>query len=157
MEEIKRQIVLLWQSGASVSKICRALPCKEGTAKRLVKEMRESGELEERESIGEITRKKVLALYESGVTSKYEIANSFGLAVSTVNKILVEAKLNRVRPKQNYRKTRIKSFEELGEKTQSVILDLKAGLKPREIARNRDFSTQWVYEIKKKYIDTGRV
>jgi transposase len=157
MDEIKREIVLLWDSGASVGKICRALPRREGTIKRLVKEMRESGELQDRGSISEITRTKVIALYKSGQTNPYEIAKAFGLAVSTVNGILGNAKLNRGRPKHNYKARRLRELSELGEITQLVISDLKAGLKPREIARKRDLSTQWVYEIKKKYIDTGRV
>ena len=108
MENIKRQIILLWESGETVSKICRLMPRREGTVRRIIKEMQESGELKERGSIAEITKQKVINLYKNGQTNPYEIANAFGLSVNTVNGILSKAKLHRDRPKHNYKPKKLR-------------------------------------------------
>jgi transposase len=155
LEEIRKKIAILWDGGYSINEICRALPCREGTTKRIIKGMKESGELEERAGKKEFTTEKVLALYHSGVTNPYEIANSYGISVGTVKRVLVEAKLSRKRPEHNYKTTKPRAEGTLCENTRGIISDLRSGLTPRQVAKKRDMSTQWVYVVKTKYIDKG--
>lgn len=155
LEEHKSKIKALWNAGYSINEICRAVPWKDGVTTRVIKEMRESGELERRGGKKEFTRGKILGLYHSGVTNPYEIAESFGISVATVRGVLAEAKLNRSRPKHNYKPTKPQAEETLCKNTRSIIEALRSGLTPRQVARELDMSTQWVYVIKKKYIDKG--
>jgi DNA invertase Pin-like site-specific DNA recombinase len=129
------------------------MPCKDFVTRNAIKEMRQKGELADRPFKSEITREKVIGLYKSGVTNPYEIAKSFGLSPMTVRNILSHAKLNRERPKHNYKKREPRAYERLCDNTKGIIKLLNSGMTARQVARELDMSTQWVYVIKAKYID----
>ena len=155
MEELKKKLISLWESGATIPEIVRIMPCRAVVTKTLLKEMKASGELKPRKTKGDITREKVLYLYHSGVTNPYEIAEYYNLSIHTIKNVLSNAKLSRGRPPHNYKERKPRDISKLSKNTQLIIADLKSGLSVREISRKYDISTQWIHIIKAKYISKG--
>lgn len=137
----------LWASGKGVGEIARLLPYKEYIAIREIRELKRNGVLKGRSGKSRAnTQAKVLQAYNDGITSPYEIAEMFGLKVSTVNWILGNSKLDRKRPKHNYKQY------PLCEKTQQIITEIKSGKPLHEIAKAHGTSRQYVHKIKNKYV-----
>ena len=63
-----------------------------------------------------------------------------------VNIILSNAKLGRERPKRNYKQRKV------CENTQAIITALKSGKTAREICAEFGVSTQYVYQVKNKFV-----
>ena len=137
-------IINLWESGTSITNIIRMLPYDKNEVRQTISELRQKGVLEGRTARSSIkTREKVLSVYNKGITNPYEIADMLGLSHHTVKDHLVKAKLSRTRPKRNYKTC---------DKTQLIKQDLESGIKAREIAKKHGVSTQWVHQIRNKYI-----
>lgn len=137
-------IIRLWESGESKRVIAKMLPYKPYHIEKKILELRQNGVLKGRTARSSIkTREKVLSAYNKGITNPYEIADMLGLSHHTVKDHLVKAKLNRTRPKRNYKTC---------DKTQLIKQDLESGIKAREIAKKHGVSTQWVHQIRNKYI-----
>lgn len=143
MTEIeKRTIKKLWDAHVPLKKIPQMFPYKPYTVTKQIKEMRESGELEERGY--KKGRLWVVELYKSGVTNPYEIAEELGYSISTVKKYLKQAHLGRKRPPHNY--VSVKKSD----KTEKIIEKLKEGRAVFQIAKDFEVSRQWVSYIKKR-------
>ena len=137
----------LWASGKGIGEIARLLPYKEYIAKREIAELKQKGVLKGRSGkTATKTWEKVLQAYNNGITSPYDLAEMFGLKVSTVNWILGTSKLDRKRPKHNYKQY------PLCEKTQQIITEIQIGKPLHEIAKNHGTSRQYVHKIKNKYV-----
>jgi hypothetical protein len=137
----------LWASGKGVGEIARLLPYKEYIAKKEIRELKQNGVLNGRSGKSQAnTQARVLQAYNDGITSPYEIAEVLEMDIRYVNKILSNAKLGRVRPKRNYKQRK------LCENTQSIITALKSGKRVREICAEFGVSTQYVYQVKNKFV-----
>lgn len=146
-EQDKNLIVRLWESGEPSTAIVRLLPYDTQTAKSMIMELRQNGVLKGRS--GKTATKtwgKVLQAYNDGITSPYDLAEMFGLKVNTVNWILGNSKLDRKRPKHNYKQY------PLCEKTQQIITEIQSGKPLHEIAKAHGTSRQYVHKIKNKYV-----
>ena len=137
----------LWASGKGVGEIARLLPYKEYIAIRGIRELKRNGVLKGRSGkTATKTWEKVLRAYNDGITSPYDLAEMFGLKVNTVNWILGNSKLDRKRPKHNY-----KQFS-LCEKTQQIITEIESGKPLHEIAKAHGTSRQYVHKVKNKFV-----
>lgn len=137
----------LWASGKGVGEIARLLPYKEYISIREIRELKRNGVLKGRSGKSQAnTQAKVLQAYNDGITSPYDLAEMFGLKVSTVNWILGNSKLDRKRPKHNYKQY------PLCEKTQQIITEIQSGKPLHEIAKAHGTSRQYVHKIKNKYV-----
>lgn len=146
-EQDKNLIVRLWESGEPSTSIVRLLPYDTQTAKSMITELRQNGVLKGRSGkTATKTWEKVLRAYNDGITSPYDLAEMFGLKVSTVNWILGNSKLNRKRPKHNYKQY------PLCEKTQQIITEIQSGKALHEIAKAHGTSRQYVHKVKNKYV-----
>ena len=146
-------IIDLWNNYVPISTIIKMLPYKVSDAKKMIAELRQNGTLKPRnENRKENTRQRVLDLFNGGILSEYEIADKLGLSRYTVRNILVDEKLNRERPKQNYNKRKLTQVNTLCEKTQTIVNDLIANKDIRDIIIEHNVSRQYVYSIKKKYL-----
>lgn len=146
----KQVIKRLWDSGYSISTIVRMIPRKPKEAHKLIAEMRESGEIEGRSGkSAEKTSRRVLSLYQKGITSPYEIADNLNLSPKTVKRILCELKLNRKRPHKNYNQMK------LCDKTHELLMEMRSGATIKELSVKNNVSTQYLYKIKAKYITKG--
>lgn len=146
-EQDKNLIIRLWESGEPSSSIVRLLPYDTQTAKSMVMELRQNGVLKGRSGkTSTKTWEKVLRAYKDGIINPYDLAEMFGLKVGTINTILSNSRLDRKRPKRNY-----KQFP-LCEKTQQIITEIQSGKPLREIAKNHGTSRQYVHKIKNKYV-----
>lgn len=146
-EQDKNLIIRLWESGEPSSSIVRLLPYDTQTAKSMITELRQNGVLKGRSGkTATKTWEKVLQAYNDGITSPYDLAEMFGLKVSTVNWILGNSKLDRKRPKHNYKQY------PLCEKTQQIITEIQSGKPLYEIAKAHGTSRQYVHKVKNKYV-----
>ena len=137
----------LWASGKGVVEIARLLPYKEYIAKREIQELKRNGVLKGKSGKSQAnTQAKVLQAYNDGITNPYEIAEMCEINWRYVNKILCGAKLGRVRPKQYYK------LRKVCEITQAIITALKSGKRVREICAEFGVSTQYVYQVKNKFV-----
>ena len=137
----------LWANGKGVGEIARLLPYKEYIAKREIAELKRNGVLKGRSGKSRVnTQARVLQAYNDGITSPYEIAEMLGMDYRYVNIILSNAKLGRQRPKRNYKQRK------LCENTQAIITALKSGKRVREICAEFGVSTQYVYQVKNKFV-----
>jgi hypothetical protein len=146
-EQDKNLIIRLWESGKGAGEIARLLPYKEYIAKREIAELKRNGVLNGRSGkTQEKTQAKVLQAYNDGITSPYEIAEMLDMDYRYVNIILSNAKLGRERPKRNYKQRKV------CENTQAIITALRSGKRVREICAEFGVSTQYVYQVKDKFI-----
>lgn len=137
----------LWASGKGVGEIARLLPYKEYIAKREIAELKRNGVLKGRSGKSQAnTQARVLQAYKDGITNPYEIAEMFDMDYRYVNNILSNAKLGRERPKRNYKQRKV------CENTQAIITALKSGKRVREICAEFGVSTQYVYQVKNKFV-----
>lgn len=137
----------LWASGKGVGEIARLLPYKEYIAKREIAELKRNGVLKGKSGKSQAnTQAKVLQAYNDGITSRYEIAEMVGVKPEYVNMILSNAKLGRKRPTRNYKQ------REVCENTQAIITALRNGKRVREICAEFGVSTQYVYQVKTKFV-----
>jgi DNA-binding CsgD family transcriptional regulator len=137
----------LWASGKGVGEIARLLPYKEYIAIRKIRELKRNGVLKGRSGKSQAnTQAKVLQAYNDGITSPYEIAEMLDMDYRYVNTILSNAKLGRERPKRNYKQRK------LCKNTQAIIDRLKSGKRVREICAEFGVSTQYVYQVKNKFV-----
>lgn len=137
----------LWASGKGVGEIARLLPYKEYIAIREIRELKRNGVLKGRSGKSRAnTQARVLQAYNDGITIPYEIADMLDMDYRYVNTILSNAKLGRARPKRNYKQRK------LCENTQAIIEQLKSGKRVREICAEFGVSTQYVYEVKNKFV-----
>lgn len=148
MDENEKKIVIkLWNNGETISTIAKLLPYKEYIATKKIQELKKMNVLDGRSGkTKEKTTEKVLATYKNTTTNPYEIAEILDLSIRTVNGILCEAKLERVRPKHNYKK------KEISYRTKLILNDLKSGVNPRKIAKKYDVSTQYVYQTRNRFL-----
>lgn len=152
MEQMTQQdrelIIRLWNNRMSINKIVRMLPYKPTVAKQYVKEVKESSELKA-ENRAPTQREIVVTAYKNGMTNPHEIAEHFGYNFDTVQTFLARAKLNRKRPPKNYKqRTGV-------DRTQQIITAINDGKSNAEIARQFGVTRQWVYTIRKKYVEQG--
>jgi hypothetical protein len=70
----------------------------------------------------------------------------FDIDCRYVNIILSNAKLGRKRPKRNYKQRKV------CENTQAIITALQSGKRVREICAEFGVSTQYVYQVKDKFV-----
>lgn len=137
----------LWASGKGVGEIARLLPYKEYIAKREIAELKRNGVLKGRSGKSQAnTQARVLQAYNDGITSPYEIAEMLDMDCRYVNIILSNAKLGRTRPKRNYKQRKV------CENTQAIITALRSGKRAREICAEFGVSTQYVYQVKNKFV-----
>lgn len=137
----------LWASGKGVGEIARLLPYKEYIAKKEIAQLKQNGVLKGRSGkTATKTLGKVLEAYNDGITNPYDLAEMFGLKVGSVNTILSNSKLDRKRPKHNYKQY------PLCEKTQQIITEIQSGKALHEIAKAHGTSRQYVHKIKNKYV-----
>lgn len=137
----------LWANGKGVGEIARLLPYKEYIAKREIQELKRNGVLKGRSGKSRAnTQARVLQAYNDGITSPYEIAELCGVCVGHIRNILSRAKVKVGRPKRNYRQRK------LCENTRAIITALKSGKRVREICIEFGVSTQYVYEVKNKFV-----
>ena len=137
----------LWASGKGVGEIARLLPYKEYIAKREIAELKRNGVLNGRSGKSRAnTQARVLQAYNDGITNPYETAEMLGIDCRYVNIILSNAKLGRQRPKRNYKQRKV------CENTQAIITALRSGKRVREICAEFGVSTQYVYQVKNKFV-----
>ena len=137
----------LWASGKGVGEIARLLPYKEYIAKREIAELKKKGVLKGKSGKSQAnTQARVLQAYNDGITSPYEIAELCGVYVGYVYNVLSQAKVKIQRPKHNYKQRK------LCENTQAIITALRSGKRVREICADFGVSTQYVYEVKNKFV-----
>ena len=137
----------LWANGKGVGEIARLLPYKEYIAKREIAELKRNGVLKGRSGKSQaITQEKVLQAFNDGITSPYEIAELCGVCVGHIRNVLSRAKVKIQRPKRNYKQRKV------CENTQAIIDRLKSGKRVREICTEFGVSTQYVYEVKNKFV-----
>jgi transposase len=137
----------LWASGKGVGEIARLLPYKEYIAKREIAELKRNGVLKGRSGKSRAnTKARVLQAYNDGITSPYEIAEMFGVCYGYVNNILSGAIGGRKRPKRNYKQRKV------CETTQAIITALRNGKRVREICNEFGVSTQYVYQVKNRFV-----
>lgn len=137
----------LWASGKTIGEIARLLPYKEYIAKREIAELKKKGVLQGKSGKSvENTKARVLQAYHDGITNPYEIAEMFEMDFHYVNTILGSAKLGRVRPKQNYKQRKV------CENTQTIVEALRNGKTVRQISTEFGVSTQYVYQVKDKFV-----
>ena len=142
----------LWASGKGVGEIARLLPYKEYIAKREISELKKKGVLKGKSGKSQaITQARVLQAYNDGITSPYEIAESCGVCVGYVYNVLSQAKVKIQRPKRNYKQRK------LCENTQAIITALRNGKRVRKICTEFGVSTQYVYEVKNKFVKEQRL
>lgn len=145
MQEHKEHIKRLWDGGMSATGIITVMPLKKSVTKSLIKEMRQSGELQGHSGkTREKTRSKVKMLYEQGY-NRNEIANALNLSVETVRRAFEEMHIKTGRPPHNYKPTPI------GDKTRAMLKEIANGDEKREIASRYGVSTQYVYRISKRF------
>ena len=150
-EREKNLVVTLWQSGEAIEKIIRLLPYKEGVSRRYVKELRDNGVLTQ-ENRGKRTAKvKVLELYNNGMTNPYEISEESGYSISTVRSVLARLKLNRSRPKHNYKRRERARYDKLCENSKRIVNLLEQGKSCAEVARLLGCTRQNVFITKKRF------
>lgn len=140
-------IIKLWENGESINSIIRLLPYKENVTRKEIAKLRQNGTL--KGSSGKTKAKtweKVLQAYNGGITSPYELSETFGLKVGTINTILSNSHLDRARPKHNY-----KPYP-LSAKTQLILQDIKQEIDVKDIIIRHNVSRQYVYKIKNKYL-----
>jgi DNA invertase Pin-like site-specific DNA recombinase len=146
----KKQIISMWEAGCKIHEIVRTLPYKERICRLMIKELKDSGDLNgNRPTANEI----ILSLYNEGHKNPYEIADISGYSIHTVNVTLNKAKLNRTRPSKNYKKRKKVEINTLCEKTQNILEALNDKISPRKIAIMYEVSVQHVYSLKNKYLD----
>ena len=137
----------LWASGKGIGEIARLLPYKEYIAKREIQELKRNGVLKGKSGKSQAnTQARVLQAYNDGITSPYEIAEMLDMDYRYVNIILSSAKLGRERPKRNYKQRKV------CENTQAIITALRNGERVREICAEFGVSTQYVYQVKDKFV-----
>lgn len=145
-EQDKNLIIQLWESGEPSSSIIRLLPYNTRTAKSMIMELRQNGVLKGQSGKSRVkTWEKVLQAYNNGITSPYDLSKMFLLKVGTVNTILSNSGLHRIRPKKNY-----KAYP-IGDKTKEIIEEIKSGETLTEIAKKYGTSRQYVHKLKEKY------
>lgn len=137
----------LWASGKGLGEIARLLPYKEYIAKREIAELKRNGVLKGRSGKSRVnTQERVLQAINDGITSPYEIAELCGVCVGYVYNVLSRAKVKIQRQKHNYKQRKV------CENTQAIIDRLKGGKRVREICAEFGVSTQYVYEVKNKFV-----
>jgi transposase len=137
----------LWASGKGVGEIARLLPYKEYIAKQEIRELKRNGVLKGKSGKSQAnTQAKVLQAYNDGITSPYDLAEMFGVCYGYVNNILSSAISGRQRPKRNYKQRKV------CENTQAIITALRSGKRVREICNEFGVSTQYVYQVKDKFV-----
>lgn len=137
----------LWESGKGVGEIARLLPYKEYMAIREIRELKRNGVLKGRSGKSRVnTQERVLQAINDGITSPYVIAKLCGVCVGYVYNVLSQAKVKIQRQKLNYKQRK------LCENTQAIITALKGGKKVREICAEFGVSTQYVYQVKNKFV-----
>ena len=152
-EQDKQIIIRLWEDYVPIKSIIRLLPYRYTTAKQMIVELRQNGTLKPRkENRKEYTRQKILSLYNGGMTSPKEIAETTGLSFYTVQTCLVQAKLNRKRPTHNYHKRKKTDINTLCAKTQKIIEELKSGKPLKKIVKAQNVSRQYVAKLNEKYV-----
>lgn len=151
-EQDKNLIQKLWVGKQPISCIIRMLPYPEGEARKMVKALRDDGTLTD-----EVRKKngtaEILRLYNSGITSPYDIVEKSGYALNTVKAILQRQKIHRKRPLHNYKSRTPTDITTLNAKTQEIITALKNGEGCAAIAKKHDVSRQYVSKVKKKYVN----
>ena len=137
----------LWSSGKGVGEIARLLPYKEYIAKREIAELKKKGVLKGKSGKSQAnTQERILQAINDGITSPYEIAELCGVCGGYVYNVLSQAKVKIQRPKRNYKQRK------LCENTQAIITALRSGKRVREICAEFGVSTQYVYQVKNKFI-----
>lgn len=147
-QQDRELIIRLWNNRMSINKIVRMLPYSSTVASQYVKEVKASGALKA-ENRAPTQCKIVVTAYKNGMTNPHEIAEHFGYNFDTVQTFLTRAKLNRVRPSKNYKqRTGV-------DRTRQIITAINDGKSNAEIARQFGVTRQWVFYIRKKYVDIG--
>lgn len=147
-------IIRLWNNRMSINKIVRMLPYSPTVARQYVKEVKASGALKAENRVPN-DRELVVQAYKGGMTNHYEIAETYGINYDCIRVYLNGANIHRQRPPHNYKQRKRLKVQELPEKTQQIITALKDGTPNAEVARNHGISRQFVWKVKKKYVDIG--
>lgn len=147
-QQDRELIIRLWNNRMSINKIVRMLPYKPTVARQYVKEVKESGALKAENRVP-TQREIVVTAYKNGMTSPHEISETFDINYNCVQTYLKDAKLQRKRPPKNYKK------RNAPERRQQIITAINGGKSNAEIAREFGVTRQWVFYIRKKYVDVG--
>ncbi len=151
MKENDREFIIkMWESGEPISQIIRMLPYPAEIARQYIVDMRKAGVLLLERRSNRAGGWRIINMYKEGITNPYEIAEKLNYSMHTVNDVLSKAKLNRKRPKHNYKKTRIKTYGELSDNTQRIIDLLQEGKDCLEVANIVGCSRQNVFQVKKR-------
>lgn len=147
-QQDRELIIKLWNNRMSINKIVRMLPYSPTVARQYIKEVKESGALKAENRVPTQEQLCVMA-WQNGMTNPHEIAETFDINYNCVQTYLKDAKLQRKRPSTNYKK------RNAPERRQQIIQALNDGKSNAEIARQFGVTRQWVYTIRKKYVDIG--
>ena len=151
-ESEKNLVVKLWAENKSISYIVSLLPYRPYVAKTQIKKMIEEGALQNRVFRSKAESVKMVAsVYKNKTSNIYEIAKELNLTVGYVSELVRLAGIKRKRPPKNYKKRKKTELNDLSNKSQEIILELKSGKSARLIAKEKDVSVQWVHETKKRY------
>ena len=142
----------LWANGKGVGEIARLLPYKEYIVKREIQELKRNGVLKGKSGKSQaIIQERILQAINDGITNPYEIAELCGVGVGHIRNVLSRAKVKIQRPKRNYKQRKV------CENTKAIINALQSGKKVREICIEFGVSTQYVYEVKNKFVKKQRL
>ena len=137
----------LWANGKGVGEIARLLPYKEYIARQEIRELKRNGVLKGKSGKSRAnTQARVFQAYNDGITSPYEIAELCSVGMGYIRNVLSQAKVKIQRQKHNYKQRK------LCENTQAIITALRSGKRVREICTEFGVSTQYIYEVKNKFV-----
>lgn len=145
--EEKALVIQMLEARVKVGTIARMLPYDEKDAKKQINKLRKSGEITYKVA----TKKEIVNnLYKSGVRDFKEFKETAKCSESLLRSTLGD-KVKKERPKK-YKLRKPTDIDTLSDLTKTIIEELKQGKLPRQIAHEHNFSTQYIYEIKNKYV-----
>lgn len=148
-EQDESLLIRLCESGENLTAITRLLPYKRQTIRQTILKLRQKGVLNgQKANKRENTQARVLNAYNGGLRTISGIVNFTSLSRQTVRRCLLNHNIRLQRPRV-YRK---KDISERSEKTQSIVNDLKNGMRVCEIVQKENVSRQYIYKVKNKFL-----
>ena len=147
-ENERRQIVNLWESGATIEQMIRLLPYRRKDSQQMINELRADGTLAPRHK-KERARQILANAVNEGMTDLRELSETYGFTASTIKAYLTNTGAKRGRPAHNTKK------RELSQQTQQIMRDLQSGKTIPALAKRYGLSRQRIHTIKKQ-MEEGR-
>ena len=145
-EREKEYIIALWNARTPIKELFRRLPYKHSISVKIIEKMLSMGLISERLSKGESTRRKVVALYESGITDAYTIAKELNVSTGTARNYLKSSGLPHLkrRPKHNYKR------RPQTKQTKQILKYRQQNMSYGQIAKKMGVSRQYVGLVVKR-------